>query len=297
MYTVHETPGDPPVALVSHDFCWPAFFFGPLWLSGKKLWLPAATCPRLRPRRGRRRPFVAFLPAGPRSRSSCSQPFSSPWKVANGGGGSARARRRHVRRGVRGGRDRRPRQARGRRSACRLGGGRAMTVAIVDYGSGNLHSARKAFERAARESGLSASSITVTADPDVVRTAERVVLPGVGAFADCRNGLAAVDGMVDALTEAARTRGRPFLGICVGMQLLASRGLEYETVDGLDWIAGDVVQIEPADSSLKVPHMGWNTLTRPARASAIERPAARRNRPARLFCPLLPFSYRAIRPR
>lgn len=135
-----------------------------------------------------------------------------------------------------------------------------MTVAIVDYGSGNLHSARKAFERAARECGLSASSITVTADPDVVRGAERVVLPGVGAFADCRNGLAAVDGMIEALTEAACKRARPFLGICVGMQLLASRGLEYETVAGLGWIAGDVVQIEPSDPGLKVPHMGWNTL-------------------------------------
>jgi imidazole glycerol-phosphate synthase subunit HisH len=136
-----------------------------------------------------------------------------------------------------------------------------VTVALVDYGSGNLHSARKAFERAAREIGLSASSITVTADPDVVRMADRVVLPGVGAFADCRHGLAAVDGMIEALTEAALTRGRPFLGICVGMQLLATRGLEYETVDGLDWIKGDVVQIQPSDPALKVPHMGWNTLT------------------------------------
>ena len=140
-----------------------------------------------------------------------------------------------------------------------------MTVAIVDYGSGNLHSARKAFERAARESGLSAASITVTADPDVVRAADRVVLPGVGAFADCYRGLAAVQGMIEAMTESALTRGRPFLGICVGMQLLASRGLEYEAVDGLNWIGGDVVQIEPADPSLKIPHMGWNTLS-PRRA-------------------------------
>jgi imidazole glycerol-phosphate synthase subunit HisH len=136
-----------------------------------------------------------------------------------------------------------------------------VTVALVDYGSGNLHSARKAFERAARESGLSASSITVTADPDVVRTADRVVLPGVGAFADCRNGLLAVEGMVEALTEATLARARPFLGICVGMQLLATRGLEYETVDGLGWINGDVVQIKPRDPALKVPHMGWNTLS------------------------------------
>jgi imidazole glycerol-phosphate synthase subunit HisH len=136
-----------------------------------------------------------------------------------------------------------------------------VTVAIVDYGSGNLHSARKAFERAARESGHSESSITVTADPDVVRMADRVVLPGVGAFADCKKGLAAVEGMIEALDEATRGRGRPFFGICVGMQLLATRGLEYETVAGLDWIGGEVVQIEPADSSFKVPHMGWNTLT------------------------------------
>lgn len=135
-----------------------------------------------------------------------------------------------------------------------------MTVAIVDYGSGNLHSARKAFERGARESGLSASVVTVTADPDVVRKAERVVLPGVGAFADCKSGLSAVTGMTEALAEAACKRGRPFLGICVGMQLLASRGLEHEVVDGLDWISGDVAQIEPSDPALKVPHMGWNTL-------------------------------------
>lgn len=136
-----------------------------------------------------------------------------------------------------------------------------MTVALVDYGSGNLHSARKAFERAARECGLSASNITVTADPDIVRMADRVILPGVGAFADCRNGLEAVSGMTDALTEAALKRARPFLGICVGMQLLATRGLEHETVAGLDWIGGDVVQIEPSDAALKVPHMGWNTVT------------------------------------
>lgn len=136
-----------------------------------------------------------------------------------------------------------------------------MTVALVDYGSGNLHSARKAFERAARECGLSASSITVTADPDVVRLADRVILPGVGAFADCRAGLEAVSGMTDALTESAVKRARPFLGICVGMQLMATRGLEHETVAGLNWIGGDVVPIEPSDAALKVPHMGWNTLT------------------------------------
>jgi imidazole glycerol-phosphate synthase subunit HisH len=134
-----------------------------------------------------------------------------------------------------------------------------MTVAIVDYGSGNLHSAAKAFERAARESGHD-QPILVTNDPDTVRGADRVVLPGVGAFADCRRGLDAVPGMVEAMTEAVRGRGRPFFGICVGMQLMATRGLEYETTPGLDWISGDVKPIEPDDAGLKIPHMGWNVL-------------------------------------
>lgn len=133
------------------------------------------------------------------------------------------------------------------------------TVAIVDYGSGNLHSAAKAFERAATEAGI-ASAIRVTRDPAVVRAADRIVLPGVGAFADCRRGLDAVPGMVEALEETVRARGRPFLGICVGMQLLATRGLEYETAQGLGWIPGDVTLIRPRDESLKIPHMGWNTL-------------------------------------
>ena len=134
-----------------------------------------------------------------------------------------------------------------------------MTVAIVDYGSGNLHSAAKAFERAARESGAD-QPILVTNDPDEVRGADRVVLPGVGAFADCRRGLDAVTGMVDALNDTVRSKGRPFLGICVGMQLMATRGLEFEVTDGLGWIAGEVRHIEPADKTLKIPHMGWNTL-------------------------------------
>jgi glutamine amidotransferase len=134
-----------------------------------------------------------------------------------------------------------------------------MRVAIVDYGSGNLHSAQKAFERAAREAGIGAE-VAVTADPDTVRGADRIVLPGVGAFADCRRGLDAVAGMVEAMEEAVHGRGRPFLGICVGMQLLADRGLEYEVADGLGWIGGDVVRIEPDDAALKIPHMGWNTL-------------------------------------
>ena len=134
-----------------------------------------------------------------------------------------------------------------------------MSVAIVDYGSGNLHSAAKAFERAARDAGLD-RPIVVTNDPAVVANADRVVLPGVGAFADCRRGLDAVDGMVAALDEAVQQKGRPFFGICVGMQLLAERGREYEVTDGLGWIAGEVDRIVPSDPSLKIPHMGWNTL-------------------------------------
>ncbi|WP_460449872.1 imidazole glycerol phosphate synthase subunit HisH [Alsobacter sp. SYSU BS001988] len=134
-----------------------------------------------------------------------------------------------------------------------------MSVVIIDYGSGNLHSAQKAFERAAREAGLDVP-VLVTSDPQAVLDAERVVLPGVGAFADCRAGLDAVPGMVDALEEAVRRKGKPFLGICVGMQLMATRGLEYVTSRGLDWIPGDVTLLEPSDPSLKIPHMGWNTL-------------------------------------
>ena len=135
----------------------------------------------------------------------------------------------------------------------------SQSVAIIDYGSGNLHSAAKAFERAATEAGIP-STIHVTSDTDIVRAADRIVLPGVGAFADCRRGLDAVPGMVQTLEEVVRGKGRPFLGICVGMQLLASRGLEYTTTPGLGWIPGDVTLIKPTDDALKIPHMGWNTL-------------------------------------
>jgi len=134
-----------------------------------------------------------------------------------------------------------------------------VSVAIVDYGSGNLHSAAKAFERAARNAGLD-QPITVTDNPAVVASADRVVLPGVGTFADCRRGLDAVSGMVAALEEAVRRKGRPFFGICVGMQLLAERGREYKVTEGLGWIAGEVDRITPSDPQLKIPHMGWNTL-------------------------------------
>jgi imidazole glycerol-phosphate synthase subunit HisH len=140
------------------------------------------------------------------------------------------------------------------------------TVAIIDYGSGNLHSAAKAFERAARERGIDAR-IVVTNDPTVVAMADRIVLPGVGAFADCKRGLDAVAGIRDALETSVRRHGRPFLGICVGMQLMAERGLEFGVTPGLGWIPGDVAAIQPTDPSLKIPHMGWNTLhVRPAHA-------------------------------
>jgi imidazole glycerol-phosphate synthase subunit HisH len=134
-----------------------------------------------------------------------------------------------------------------------------VSVAIVDYGSGNLHSAAKAFERAAHETDLD-QPIVVTQDPAAVARADRIVLPGVGAFADCRRGLDAASGMVEALEEAVRRRGRPFFGICVGMQLMAESGREYEVTEGLGWIAGEVDRIAPKDPTLKIPHMGWNTL-------------------------------------
>jgi imidazole glycerol-phosphate synthase subunit HisH len=134
-----------------------------------------------------------------------------------------------------------------------------MHLAIIDYDSGNLHSAAKAFERAAREQG-SKLAVKVTADPEVALSAERIVLPGVGAFADCRQGLERVPGMIEALDDAVRKHGKPFLGICVGLQLMAERGLEHRLTPGLGWIEGEVRAIEPCDPSLKIPHMGWNTL-------------------------------------
>jgi imidazole glycerol-phosphate synthase subunit HisH len=134
-----------------------------------------------------------------------------------------------------------------------------MIVAIVDYGSGNLCSAAKAFERAARENEIPAK-VKVTSAPEAIATADSIVLPGVGAFADCRRGLVAIPGLEAALHEAVINRARPFLGICVGMQLMADAGREFETVEGLGWIAGDVAAIEPADPALKIPHMGWNEI-------------------------------------
>jgi len=134
-----------------------------------------------------------------------------------------------------------------------------MTVAIIDYGSGNLRSAAKAFERSVREAG-SDEAVRVTADPEAVRGADHVVLPGVGAFGDCKAGLAALPGMIDALNETVIDGGRPFLGICVGMQLMAEVGREYGEYRGLGWIPGAVEALEPNDPELKIPHMGWNEL-------------------------------------
>ncbi|MDX8519686.1 imidazole glycerol phosphate synthase subunit HisH [Mesorhizobium dulcispinae] len=134
-----------------------------------------------------------------------------------------------------------------------------MRVAIIDYGLGNLRSATKAFERAAHEAGI-AATIDLTADAERVRSADRIVLPGVGAYADCAAGLRAVAGMWDAVEEAALRKGRPFLGICVGMQLMSERGLEKTITKGFGWIAGDVKEITPKDPALKIPQIGWNTI-------------------------------------
>lgn len=134
-----------------------------------------------------------------------------------------------------------------------------MRVAIIDYGSGNLRSATKAFERAARQAGIDAE-IDLTAQPDRVASADRIVLPGVGAYADCAAGLATVDGMRAAIDEAVIEKGRPFFGICVGMQLMATRGLEKTVTAGFNWVQGDVVEMQPNDASLRIPQIGWNTI-------------------------------------
>lgn len=140
-----------------------------------------------------------------------------------------------------------------------------MLTAIIDYESGNLHSAEKAFQRMAKE--VDGGDVVVTSDADVVAKADRLVLPGDGAFPACAAELRGHKGIYDAMVEAVEDKGRPFLGICVGMQLMATTGHEYENTPGLDWVAGDVEKIAPTDTSLKVPHMGWNNLV-------IERPHA-----------------------
>lgn len=133
-----------------------------------------------------------------------------------------------------------------------------MLTAIIDYESGNLHSAEKAFQRMAQETD--AGTVTVTSDPEVIRTADRVVLPGDGAFPSCRQALFDHRGVFEAMEEVVIEQGKPFMGICIGMQMLATRGLEYEVTPGFDWIGGEVVKITPSDPAMKVPHMGWNDL-------------------------------------
>ena len=134
-----------------------------------------------------------------------------------------------------------------------------MTTVIVDYNSGNIHSAEKSFQRMASEAG--GGPVIVSSDPEVVRKADRIVLPGVGAFADCRQGLASYDGLFEAIEERVLQGGAPFLGICVGMQMMATMGREHgHDTKGFDWIGGEVVEMRPNDPSLKVPHMGWNEL-------------------------------------
>jgi glutamine amidotransferase len=133
-----------------------------------------------------------------------------------------------------------------------------VTTVLIDYDSGNLHSAEKAFQRMARETGQ--GMVRVSNRPEDVATASRIVLPGDGAFPACRRGLAAIEGLEEAIVEAVTKRAVPFLGICVGMQMLADEGHEYETVSGFGWVAGDVRKITPNDPALKVPHMGWNDL-------------------------------------
>ena len=140
----------------------------------------------------------------------------------------------------------------------------AEVVALVDYGAGNLHSVENALKAAGGE------GVTVTADPDVVRAADRIVLPGVGSFKACAEGLRAIPGLVEAMAERVLVGGAPFLGICVGMQLLASRGVEHGITEGLDWIGGEVRLIEVTDPAIKVPHMGWNDVAPMPHADLIE---------------------------
>jgi len=159
----------------------------------------------------------------------------------------------------------------------------SLTV-LVDYDSGNLHSAQKAFERMAREAGHGA--VVVTSEPDVVARADRIVLPGDGAFPSCRAALIRHTGLFEAVDEAVTRRAVPFMGICIGMQMLATRGLEFEPTPGFGWIGGEVVRITPADATLKVPHMGWNDLVLDHAHPVLDGIAPER---PFLFCALLLF--------
>ena len=170
-----------------------------------------------------------------------------------------------------------------------------MRVAVIDYGSGNLRSAQKALERAASERAI-AAEIVITAEPEMLRTCDRIVLPGVGAFKDCRDGLYAVAGLHEALEEAVRLKEKPFLGICVGMQLMARTGLEFGETQGLGWIDGVVRRLEPVPSTMKVPHMGWNSIDPSRDHPAPGRHELWRNRRPCVFRALLRISSRRTRP-
>ena len=148
-----------------------------------------------------------------------------------------------------------------------------MTCAIIDYGSGNLHSAVKSFERAATESGAN-TKIILTNEPNTIKAADRIVLPGVGAYADCLNGLEAIEGLREALEEAVIQNAKPFFGICVGMQLMSTEGHEHKVTQGLNWIPGKVKAITPTNPTLKIPHMGWNTLKVSSKGSDADRAVA-----------------------
>ena len=273
-YSVHLR-GDGPqsvaeAAFVRQAFSWKAFFFGPVWLLRHRLWAGLALWAA---------GYSILITASLTAASTGAGLFitlalqmllgleANRLREAKLAPTRVSSRRNHQCPGPRrsGSRFLPPNRSAGPSArGYRVGGapvreGVAVNVAIVDYGSGNLHSVRKAFERAAREAGVS-GTINVTRDPDDVFRADRIVLPGVGAFADCRRGLDAVPGMVAAMIGAVCEKARPFLGICVGMQLLATRGLEYQTTPGLGWIGGDVEPIDSQGGRLRIPHMGWNTL-------------------------------------
>ena len=327
LYSVYEPPSEAQdledradsLVFVKDGFSWPALFVPGLWLLYRRMWLelvlflslPGAWLGVRPERRGQtmfgwlglalvvlfafeandlrraaleRRGYRQMGIGGRRSRDDAELAFFRVLAAAAGAGTAAGERAGAAR--ERGHPGATGRAARRRGSSGSSRGREPMHVAIIDYGSGNLHSAAKAFERAAREQG-SNLAIKVTADPNDVADAERIVLPGVGAFADCKRGLEDVPGMIEALEEAVQGRGKPFLGICVGLQLMAERGLEHGVTPGLGWIKGEVRAIAPSDPALKIPHMGWNTLGwRRAHPLARGHPD-RRRRAARLFRALL----------
>lgn len=269
IYTVHDRSAgrmgadrEPDVALVREDFSWLAFIFTGFWFLAHRHW-----------REGILVLLVLFALPGIVTAVGFAKPIPSIVLIllafsvglfAQDLRRRALARVGYVPVGVVAGHDLREAEARYFESRAAMenrsvGKAATETVAIIDYGSGNLRSAAKAFERAAKLVGAD-QSIVVTDDPEVVRGADRVVLPGVGAFGECAAGLKFIPGLADALIDAVVENKKPFLGICIGMQLMADTGFEHGEHTGLGWIAGSVAALEPADSTLKIPHMGWNEL-------------------------------------